>query len=65
MGVGLAVAVLLDATVVRAVLLPSVMALLGEANWYLPRRLGWLPKVSHGEDEVPPGPVEHPVPVRR
>jgi RND superfamily putative drug exporter len=49
MGVGLAVAVLLDATVVRAMLLPSVMALLGEANWYLPRRLGWLPMVSHGE----------------
>jgi uncharacterized membrane protein YdfJ with MMPL/SSD domain len=65
MGVGLAVAVLLDATVVRAVLLPSVMALLGEANWYLPRWLGWLPKVSHGEEEVPPSPVEHPVPVRR
>ena len=65
MGVGLAVAVLLDATVVRAVLLPSVMALLGEANWYLPRWLGWLPKVSHGEEEAPPSPVEHPVPVRR
>jgi RND superfamily putative drug exporter len=64
MGVGLAVAVLLDATVVRAVLLPSVMALLGEANWYLPRWLGWLPKVSHGDEEVSPSPVEHPVPVR-
>ena len=49
MGVGLAVAVLLDATVVRAVLLPSVMALLGEANWWLPRWLGRLPRVSHGE----------------
>ncbi|HZE30427.1 MAG TPA: MMPL family transporter [Actinoallomurus sp.] len=65
MGVGLAVAVLLDATVVRAVLLPSVMALLGEANWYLPRRLGWLPKVSHGEEEVPASPAEHPAPVPR
>jgi uncharacterized membrane protein YdfJ with MMPL/SSD domain len=49
MGVGLAVAVLLDATVVRAVLLPSAMALLGEANWWLPRWLEWLPRVSHGE----------------
>jgi len=39
-GVGLAVAVLLDATVVRAVLLPASMALLGEHNWYLPRSLG-------------------------
>jgi uncharacterized membrane protein YdfJ with MMPL/SSD domain len=47
MGVGLAVAVLLDATLVRAVLLPSVMTLLGERNWYLPKRLAWLPHVSH------------------
>jgi RND superfamily putative drug exporter len=65
MGLGLAVAVLLDATVVRAVLLPSVMALLGESNWYLPRWLGWLPKVSHGEKEAPPRPAEHPIPVPR
>ena len=43
MGVGLAVAVLLDATIVRGVLLPSVMSLLGERNWYLPRWLSWLP----------------------
>ncbi|GHF40929.1 membrane protein [Kitasatospora xanthocidica] len=53
MGVGLAVAVLIDATVIRAVLLPSVMTLLGERNWYLPRWLGWLPDLSHGES-VPP-----------
>jgi putative drug exporter of the RND superfamily len=46
-GVGLAAAVLLDATLIRAVLLPSVMALLGEHNWYLPRWLRWLPQVSH------------------
>src|ERR687889_202954 len=45
MGVGLAVAVLLDATVVRAVLLPATMTLLGERNWYLPRSLRWLPRV--------------------
>ena len=43
MGVGLAVAVLLDATVVRACLLPATMKLLGPRNWYLPRWLGWLP----------------------
>jgi uncharacterized membrane protein YdfJ with MMPL/SSD domain len=62
MGVGLAVAVLLDATVVRAVLLPSVMALLGERNWYLPRWLDRLPKISHGE----PAPVaERPVALQR
>ncbi|MFC0530593.1 MMPL family transporter [Phytohabitans kaempferiae] len=47
MGFGLAIAVLIDATIVRAVLLPSVMALLGERNWYLPRWLGWLPRLSH------------------
>ncbi|MER0246041.1 MMPL family transporter [Streptomyces sp. HSW2009] len=54
MGVGLAVAVLLDATLVRMVLLPSVMALLGEKNWYLPRWLGWLPHFSHGEEPAAP-----------
>ena len=45
-GVGLAVAVLLDATVVRGVLLPATMKLLGERNWYLPSWLAWLPKAS-------------------
>ncbi|MGY1435268.1 MMPL family transporter [Streptomyces reniochalinae] len=49
MGVGLAVAVLLDATLVRMVLLPAVMMLLGERNWYLPSWLRWLPRVEHGE----------------
>jgi uncharacterized membrane protein YdfJ with MMPL/SSD domain len=49
-GVGLAVAVLLDATLVRGVLLPAVMTLLGERNWYLPRWLGWLPQVSEGAE---------------
>jgi uncharacterized membrane protein YdfJ with MMPL/SSD domain len=44
-GVGLAVAVLLDATVVRGVLLPATMKLLGEWNWYLPRWLDWLPQL--------------------
>jgi uncharacterized membrane protein YdfJ with MMPL/SSD domain len=46
MGVGLAVAVLLDATIVRALLLPATMKLLGRRNWYLPRWLGWLPQIS-------------------
>ncbi len=53
MGVGLGVAVLLDATVVRMVLLPSVMALLGERNWRTPRALSWLPKVALGEESPP------------
>jgi RND superfamily putative drug exporter len=47
LGVGLAAAVLLDATVIRTMLLPAVMALLGEANWWLPKWLTWLPKVAH------------------
>ena len=46
MGVGLAVAVLLDATIVRALLLPATMKLLGHHNWYLPRWLEWLPTIS-------------------
>ena len=46
-GVGLAIAVLLDATIVRAVLLPSAMKLLGDRNWYLPRWLEWLPRFEH------------------
>jgi uncharacterized membrane protein YdfJ with MMPL/SSD domain len=48
-GVGLAVAVLLDATIVRAILLPASMKLLGEWNWYLPRWLEWLPRLEHRE----------------
>jgi RND superfamily putative drug exporter len=47
LGVGLAAAVLLDATIIRAVLLPAVMVLLGERNWWLPRWLGWLPRIAH------------------
>jgi uncharacterized membrane protein YdfJ with MMPL/SSD domain len=53
MGVGLAVAVLLDATIIRGILLPASMKLLGDWNWYLPRSLGWLPKVAR-EPEVEP-----------
>jgi RND superfamily putative drug exporter len=57
-GVGLAVAVLIDATIVRAVLLPAAMKLLGEANWYLPSWLEWLPRFDHGS--APAEPVEAP-----
>ena len=46
MGFGVAVALLLDATVIRSVVLPSLMKLLGEANWYLPSWLGWLPRLE-------------------
>ena len=59
MGIGLAVAVLIDATLVRAVLLPATMVLLGERNWYLPKWLEWLPKLEHAEPapEAPPVPT--------
>jgi len=53
MGVGLATAILLDATLVRAVLLPATMKLLGDGNWYLPSRLHWLPRWDHGSEVVP------------
>jgi RND superfamily putative drug exporter len=46
MGVGLAVAVLIDATLIRGVLLPAAMKLLGDWNWYLPRWLAWLPRFN-------------------
>ena len=59
MGLGLAAAVLIDATIVRAVLLPATMKLLGDWNWYLPRWLEWLPKLEHGEKapEAQPAPT--------
>ncbi len=59
MGVGLAVAVLIDATIIRAVLLPAVMALLGERNWYFPSWLNWLPDLTHDEA---PAPAQAPAP---
>ncbi|MEU4559344.1 MMPL family transporter [Actinoplanes sp. NPDC023936] len=57
LGVGLAAAVLLDATIIRAVLLPAVMTLLGRANWWLPRGLRWLPEIAH---EPPAEPTPRP-----
>jgi uncharacterized membrane protein YdfJ with MMPL/SSD domain len=53
LGVGLAAAILIDATIVRAVLLPATMKLLGHRNWYLPKRLQWLPEFEH-EPQVTP-----------
>jgi uncharacterized membrane protein YdfJ with MMPL/SSD domain len=54
MGVGLAAAILIDATIVRAILLPATMKLLGRRNWYLPARLSWLPSL---EAEPAPAPA--------
>jgi uncharacterized membrane protein YdfJ with MMPL/SSD domain len=53
-GVGLATAILIDATIVRAVLLPATMKLLGEWNWYLPRWLEWLPRLEGGTSDSAP-----------
>jgi uncharacterized membrane protein YdfJ with MMPL/SSD domain len=52
-GVGLATAVLIDATIVRAVLLPATMKLLGDWNWYLPRWLEWLPRLELERSTAP------------
>jgi uncharacterized membrane protein YdfJ with MMPL/SSD domain len=60
LGLGLAVAVLIDATIIRGVLLPASMKLLGDWNWYLPSWLEWLPRVGAERDAVPP--VEPPAP---
>ena len=53
LGVGLAVAVLIDATIIRGVLLPASMKLLGDWNWYLPKWLEWLPRVGPGRGTPP------------
>ena len=52
-GVGLAVAILIDATIVRAVLLPATMKLLGDRNWYLPSWLQWLPRLEPASEPAP------------
>jgi RND superfamily putative drug exporter len=57
LGFGLAVAVLIDATVVRAVLVPATMKLLGEWNWYLPAWLEWLPSLSPEGERSPKPPT--------
>jgi RND superfamily putative drug exporter len=53
MGFGLAVAVLLDATLIRTVMVPAAMKLLGRWNWYLPRWLEWMPATRFGRHEAP------------
>ena len=61
-GVGLAAAILIDATIVRAILLPASMKLLGDWNWYLPKWLQWLPHFEHGDtiEEAPEAPPTPP-----
>jgi uncharacterized membrane protein YdfJ with MMPL/SSD domain len=60
MGVGLAAAILIDATIIRGVLLPATMKLLGDWNWYLPRSLDWLPRL--GSESAARGPGRAPEP---
>jgi RND superfamily putative drug exporter len=57
-GFGLAVAVFIDATVIRSVLVPSVMVLIGDRNWYLPRWLGWLPDLRIEGEAATPAPAD-------
>ena len=60
-GLGMGVAVLIDATIIRSVLLPASMTLLGDRNWYLPRWLEWLPRIGVGEGgEAEPQPAAAP-----
>jgi uncharacterized membrane protein YdfJ with MMPL/SSD domain len=61
MGFGIAVALLIDATIVRSVLVPATMKLLGEHNWYLPAWLHWLPDVHVEGVEPPPGTELRPI----
>ena len=66
MGFGVAVALLVDATIVRSVIIPAVMQMLGERNWYLPKALGWLPDVHiEGAPAAPPAKPEEREPEKR
>jgi uncharacterized membrane protein YdfJ with MMPL/SSD domain len=60
MGFGVAVALLIDATIIRSVLLPAAMRLLGRWNWYLPGWLEWLPRIQIEADRLEPPPVAAP-----
>jgi RND superfamily putative drug exporter len=60
LGLGLAVAVLIDATIIRGVLLPATMRVLGDWNWYLPSWLEWLPRIGAERDASPPAPPTDP-----
>jgi RND superfamily putative drug exporter len=62
LGLGLAVAVLIDATIIRGVLLPASMKLLGDWNWYLPSWLEWLPRIGAERDAPPPVEPKEPQP---
>jgi RND superfamily putative drug exporter len=58
MGFGVGVALLIDATIIRSVILPSAMKLLGRWNWYLPGWLNWLPRIQIERAPTEPAPPE-------
>jgi uncharacterized membrane protein YdfJ with MMPL/SSD domain len=58
MGIGLGAAILIDATIIRAVLLPATMKLLGDWNWYFPSWLEWIPRIR--TERSVPAPTETP-----
>jgi len=60
MGFGIAVALLIDATLIRSVLLPAAMRLLDRWNWYLPSWLEWLPRIEVEREERPETPLPSP-----
>jgi uncharacterized membrane protein YdfJ with MMPL/SSD domain len=62
LGLGLAAAVLIDATIIRGILLPASMKLLGDWNWYLPSWLEWMPQVGSEQDAAPPPEPDEPAP---
>jgi RND superfamily putative drug exporter len=57
-GVGLAAAIFLDATIVRLILVPTTMELMGDFNWWLPKWLGWLPNMDFESSGPPAAPPE-------
>jgi uncharacterized membrane protein YdfJ with MMPL/SSD domain len=60
LGLGLAIAILIDATIIRGVLLPASMKLLGDWNWYLPSWLEWLPRIGGEDEDHTPAPPTQP-----
>ncbi|MFN0071958.1 MAG: MMPL family transporter [Chloroflexota bacterium] len=57
LGVGLAVAVFLDSTIIRVIMVPASMKLLGSGNWWMPKFLDWIPQIKEGGESEPPAPV--------
>jgi uncharacterized membrane protein YdfJ with MMPL/SSD domain len=60
LGLGMATAILIDATIIRGVLLPASMSVLGDWNWYLPKWLAWLPRVGEHHGAAPPHQPQQP-----